>query len=709
MPQVSDEMWDLLNALCERRLTRAQAARLEELVLSSPEARWQYLTYLHLHGTLYWDAAGGLAASRLPPDLQPAMEKPAAATESPSAAPTAIRRRVGLWATAASLVAVVLLAVVVGRPREHRVEDPRNVVVANPAPNNPSPPPSTRPVAPRQPIQLAPQTSVAQTKGGESEDEGTSAANSRSERRNAALPLDPNLPASVQRPVALINHEIRAGWQAAGVTPSERAEDGAWLRRVYLNLAGHIPTAEETRRFLADRRADKRQRVVEQLLDDPAYVRNMTMRWANLLVGRAPSPMVDRAALEKFLRTSFAENRGWHEIVTDLVAAEGRSDENGAANFLIAHLNNQAVPATAITARLFLGEQVQCTQCHNHPSGTSRQNDFWEFNSFFHQTKALLLTDRDPTTGRIKSQVMELVSQPIGGPTFYETVQGVMKAVYPRYHDKEVSPDPEVNRRRELARLMVEEDGRQLAAAFVNRTWQQFFGFGFTRQVDDMGPHSPASHPDLLEALAEAFRESGYDVKQLMRWICLSEPYQLSSRFNETNEIDDPEKGEMPLFSRVYPQPMTLEQLYDSFLVATKAHQVGAADWTAAEAQRQEWLRQFVVSFGTEENDEANTFEGTVTQALTLMNGPMIQKALETTSGTYLGEVLRTPASEVEKIERLCLAALSRKPSARELAAMRKLVHGSARLPVNSQVSGVEGYQDLFWALLNSNEFAVVY
>jgi hypothetical protein len=513
--------------------------------------------------------------------------------------------------------------------------------------------------------------------------------------------VDADLPASVQQPVALINQKIREGWSAENVDPSEPADDAAWVRRIYLDLVGHIPPPEETRRFLADRRPDKRERIIERLLEDPEYARHLTTQWMNLLVGRSSAPQVNRPALKKFLRTSFAANRGWDAIVSDLVSAEGRSDENGAANFLIAHLNNQAVPATAITARLFLGEQVQCTQCHNHPSGLAKQTDFWEFNSFFHQTKAQIVTERDPATGQVMSQVMELVSQPTGGATFYETPNGLMKAVYPRYQGQKVSAEPELNRRRELARLMVEEDGDQLAAAFINRTWRHFFGYGFTRQIDDMGPHNPPSHPELLAGLSAAFRQSGYDIKQLTRWICLSDPYQLSSRFHDSNKIDDPDRGETPLFSRVYPQPMTVEQLYDSFLVATKAHQHKAADWTAAESQRQEWLAQFIVSFQTEENDEANTFEGTVTQALTLMNGPLIEKALETSSGTYLGEVVRAPGGETEKIEQLCLAALSRKPSAKELAAMHRMLKKSS--------TGVEGYQDLFWALLNSNEFSVTY
>lgn len=688
MSDVRDELWPLLNALCDQRLTPAEAARLEQLVLSSPEARRQYVDYLNLHGSLYWDAVGGLA-------LIPADSKIVAA-------PSRTRRWI-IGSVATGMAAMLLIGVVwrtafsppngqpvelVVIPADHTPPDQ----AANPLPQ----------VGPREPVRLKSRDADSHTIADNDTDLPGVHPPAVPEVDDALpLVLDSNLPADVQRPVALINHRIAAAWSDAEITPSERADEAAWLRRVYLDLTGRIPTADDVQSFLADRRAGKRASVVDQLLDSPDYARNLTTQWTNLLVGRVSAEQVDRPALQKFLRTSFAQNRGWDDIVSDLVAAEGRADENGAANFLIAHLNNQAVPATAITARLFLGQQVQCTQCHKHPFGDGAQTDFWELNSFFHQTESLRVVERDPKTGQTKSSVAELVSQPAGGPTYYEAPNGLMKAVYPRYHGHEISPDPEVNRRQELARLMIEDDSRQLARAFVNRTWQHFFGFGFTRPVDDMGPHNPPSHPQLLAELAREFRQADYDIKQLTRWICLSDAYQLSSRMTDDNRVDDPERGEMPLFSRVYPRPLSAEQLYDSFLVATKAHQSGAADWTAAESQRQAWLAQFIVSFDTEENDEANTFDGTVTQALTLMNGPLIDKALEPTAGTYLGQVLRQPATDTQKIEQLCLAALSRKPNSRELAAMHKLVRKS---PTES-----EGYQDLFWALLNSNEFSATY
>jgi hypothetical protein len=158
---------------------------------------------------------------------------------------------------------------------------------------------------------------------------------------------------------------------------------------------------------------------------------------------------------------------------------------------------------------------------------------------------------------------------------------------------------------------------------------------------------------------------------------------------------------------------MTAEQMYDSFVVATKAHRAGGVDWTQAEAQRQQWLSQFVVNFGTDENDESMEFGGTMGQALSLMNGALVEKALELSPGTFLEEVVKRKADEKEKIRQLCLAVLSRQPSPSELAAMRKLIRddSSPRGSKNGSKSttGAEGYQDLFWALLNSNEFALVH
>ena len=410
---------------------------------------------------------------------------------------------------------------------------------------------------------------------------------------------------------------------------------------------------------------------------------------------------------------AFAANRPWNQIVYDLVSAEGSSSENGATNFLIAHLNNDALPATAVTARVFLGQQLQCNQCHNNPFSKTQQTAFWELHSFFSQTASVPRHTRDPRTGNDRVTHTDLVTRDAGGPIYFETQTGLMRVAYPRFNGQDVDAGPETNRRAALARLMTEGDQPQLAATYVNRVWSHFFGEGFTPTVDDIGPHSPASHPELLALLTRQFVRSGYDTKQLVRWICNSEPYQLSSRFGERNQMDDPTEGQAPQFSHMYVKSMTAEQMYDSFLVATKANRAGGVDWTQAESQRQQWLSQFVVNYETDENDEAMEFGGTMSLALTLMNGSLVEKALEISPGTFLDEVVKRKADEKEKIRQLCLAVLSRQPSPSELAAMRKLVRDDSpprgSKNASKHAAGAEGYQDLFWALLNSNEFALVH
>ena len=259
----------------------------------------------------------------------------------------------------------------------------------------------------------------------------------------------------------------------------------------------------------------KRSDVVDQLLKQPGFARNWATVWTNLLVGRQPrTPGVSRDELEKFLRDSFAANAPWNEIVYALVSAEGTAEQNPAANFLLAHLNQDAVPATAMTARLFLGIQVQCTQCHDHPFHKDKQNRFWELKSFFQQTEmtsvpgsAMGSATADGSAGM--SAVPELVSRKVGGPIYYETLRGEMRAAFPVYAGHKIDPGPAVNRRRELARLIAKEDDRQLALAMVNRTWQHFFGYGFTRPVDDMGPHNPPSNPEVLESPGRGIHRLG--------------------------------------------------------------------------------------------------------------------------------------------------------------------------------------------------------
>lgn len=498
--------------------------------------------------------------------------------------------------------------------------------------------------------------------------------------------------------VQFVNERVRQGWEDNEVSPSDPADDAEWLRRVYLDVVGHIPPADVVDRFLEDRSDGKRSQVIDTLLDDPDYVTNWTTIWTNLLIGRVTPRRTSREGMQKFLREAFAKNRPWDQVVYDLVAAEGHFEENGAVNYLLAQMTmrDDGVQATAKTTRLFMGIQVQCTQCHNHPFNDWKQSQFWEFNSFFRQTRRQDHRKYDPNTGRRMDDYSEIVSQDYSGPVYFERRNGLMEVAYPIFFDKEIDADNE-DRRTALANLMTQGEQPYIATAAVNRMWAHFFGYGFTRPIDDMGPHNPPSHPELLERLSQTFVESGYDLKLLIKRICNSEAYHLTSRYGRDNEIDDPDAGEMPLFSRMYVKPLQAEQLYDSLLVATGAHLTAGSDWTESEKQRREWLSQFVRAFGTDENDESTTFNGTIPQALMMMNGELIEAALSAENGSFLREVLTESGSDGTKIRKLYLATLSRPPERRELSLANQLIRSSS--------DKLAAYQDLFWALLNSNEF----
>jgi hypothetical protein len=722
------ELWRLLEALCEDRLSRAEAARLEEIVLNDAQARRLYLEYMDLHGSLYWDAASGIGGGRskaLPvsdPTMDAVETEPAVRVSPKLATDAAKDAKSGVWI--ATLVAAVclLLAVVQFVPgllRPHAANtpvaehQPRGGHSEADAPGRQSAPrPTTHP-----PLRLDSNRIRTPAHGEARVAEKTPRAipESVDGTRHDAPGFESEAvdPGSSEAILAYVDRQIREGWKQADVAPSPRADDSEWLRRVYLDIAGHIPPVDVAERFLKDENPRKRAVLVDTLLSDTDYVRNMTTIWTNLLIGRSDARGISRPALKKFLRESFARNRPWNEIVHDLVAAEGRADENGAANFLLAHLNNEAVPATAITARLFMGVQIHCTQCHNHPFNDSKQEEFWAYNSFFQQTREVARREMNPKTGA-RAGFATLVSLPVGGPTFYEGRDSRMSAALPSFEGQRISPEPDVNRRQELAKLMTQGERPQVAVAMVNRVWAHFLGHGFTRPVDDIGPHNAPTHPELLDRLSREFVRSGYDLKQLIRWICNSEVYHLSSRFHEGNLADNPEQGELPLFSRVYVKSMTAEQLYDSLIVATAAHRLGNSTWADAERQRQQWLQQFVMAFDTDENDETLTFDGTIPQALMRMNSDLIENALRAETGTFFNQVLQEDSSETEKIRKLWLSALSRYPTDAELAAMRKLLRkgpaaSSPDRPKSRQVALADGLQDMFWAFLNSSEFILVY
>jgi hypothetical protein len=251
-----------------------------------------------------------------------------------------------------------------------------------------------------------------------------------------------------------------------------------------------------------------------------------------------------------------------------------------------------------------------------------------------------------------------------------------------------------------------------LDKTIVNRMWHHFLGYGFTKPIDDLGPHNTPSHPALLDYLGEEVRKGNYNLKELIRWIVLSEPYSLSSRITSSNKADDPLLGETPKFSHFYMRQMQAEELYQSLLVATRAEEL-AMPANELEKLKSDWMQQFVTAFGTDEGDESTTFNGTIPQSLMLMNGELVRKAIEIKEGAFLQKLASSNIKPVEKIQYLFEAALGRKPTQAEIGVTNQLLarEMQRQMPVKGKKAEplvnptALALQDIFWAVLNSNEF----
>jgi hypothetical protein len=285
------------------------------------------------------------------------------------------------------------------------------------------------------------------------------------------------------------------------------------------------------------------------------------------------------------------------------------------------------------------------------------------------------------------------------GEVYYETPAGLLKSAFPVFLDGTAIPTSgelaQVDRRAELARFVVRSE--QLPRALVNRIWAHFFGYGFTQPYDDMSPEGSAAHPELLNRLAGEFAARDYDLKSVIRWIALSDPFGRSSKLPSLRSKDMPEAGEVALFSRYYSRQMAAEEVYNSLVQAAQIRKT-AANETEVEKARVDWLAQFNRPMGTDDADEESHFSGGIGQSLIMMNGDLMRRAASTQHAGLLKSVAQSKLKYEEKVSHLFLAALSREPTRRELDSTRTIL-------ANSSGNEATALEDIWWALLNSNEF----
>ncbi|MFO0865583.1 MAG: DUF1549 domain-containing protein [Gemmataceae bacterium] len=527
-----------------------------------------------------------------------------------------------------------------------------------------------------------------------------------------------------------INELVEKKWEDNKLTPSARCTDYEFIRRASLDIIGRIATVDEIRKFMGDDEKTRRSKLIERLVEHPEFNENFANIWTVLLLTRTGSRKMYQEQMKDWLYEALdhkndkgIHDADWSDISRKLVSATGKTNENPAVNFILHHMGDDVapnarnelgrfdmVPVTSRTTRLFLGTRTQCTQCHDHPFNADLgQHQFWGINAFFRQTSGARPPMMAAKKGKeLKEAQLELRDEPgvnTKGIVAYERRSGVLLYVDPTFLDgKKIKSNSKATRREELANFIIKSPF--FAKASVNRMWAHFFGKSFTKDaVDDFGEHNPVTNEELLDTLAKEWAENyGHNPRTLIRWICNSKAYGLSTVANKTNDKPEDEV----FFARMLEKPMTPEQMFESMMTAT-AVQSSKAD--RAET-KERWLDKLVLNFGNDEGEEGS-FSGTIVQALILMNGEDINKAISDEKVGTVAAVLkkrafsRTAASDA--MNDLFLAALNRPATKAEIAKFTDpKIFNLPRVPSapsNQQAFWTRYYQDVFWAILNSNEF----
>ncbi len=501
--------------------------------------------------------------------------------------------------------------------------------------------------------------------------------------------------------VSFINNQFTQTWKEVGVRPTPAVSDAEWCQRLFARVLGRSPTADELESLADDKSATRREKLVRRILSDKSYADDFAAHWSAILtqafIGRGPTPPnapASREDLQKFFSDALTANKPYAEIASSLLTATGSprpgsDDYNPAVNFLLHGMTADAAIPTARVSRVLLGHQLQCAQCHTHPTQGWTQEQFWGLNGGLRTARIVRNGD-----------AAKLVDSPADSSAAtklavtYTTPDGQERRVTPRFIDgTELSAGDDVSStkiREQLARHIVNSD--DFCRATANRVWSQLFDYGFTRPLDDFGPNTTTAEPEVLDRLAGQFAMHNFDLKSLIRWSVLSEPFARSSRLTDLASKDMPEEGEPALFSRFYSRPSRSADATALVLQASRIRASGSNE-RDMERARIDWLAQ------------ANRSSATIPSKKGPSKSPSIvvsasEAAHRATSGDPSGLVKRIATSSMDfdkKVEHLVLAALGRQPTPRERTAATELL----RTASDNQSLALD---DLWWSLQNSSD-----
>ncbi len=483
-------------------------------------------------------------------------------------------------------------------------------------------------------------------------------------------------------PRNFIDALVVARLRSLNIAPSDVADDAEYLRRVYLDVIGTLPTAAEARRFFADRRPDKRARLVDELLERPEYADYAALQWSDLLrVDRQALGHKRAYAFYRWIRDSFATNKPMDQFARELLTAEGPLEENAPAAFY--KVSSKPGETASTLAQVFLGVRIACAECHHHPFDRWATSDYYGMQAFF-----------QPLGVRPSARGEAVLAA--GDPETKNPRTG--EAIAPHALGGAALPKTAGDRRKLLAGWMTAPDNPWFALNLANRTWAHFFGRGLIDPVDDVRDTNPPSDPELLDALARHLLAAKFDIKALIRTITASRSYQLSSRPNSTNEKD------VSGFSRAYFRRIDAEVLLDMVSQTTGvAERFGGT--TPGTRAMQLWDSKanhyFLKLFGRPQRLSAcsceRIHEPSVAQVLHLLNAPEIQAKLAHDHGR-VARLVRDQNDDQAVVEELYLTFYSRLPTSDETAV------GVAHLR-RDPAQRRQAAEDLAWSLMNTLEF----
>ena len=496
-------------------------------------------------------------------------------------------------------------------------------------------------------------------------------------------------------PNNFIDEFVLAKLKKLNIRPSTLTTDDVFMRRVYLDTVGRLPTPDEVKAFLADTNPDKRPRLIDMLLDTQEWVNLRTLKLADMLrihprqLGNAFVGETGATLFHEWVHDAVAENRPYDTFVRELITARGSTSLYGPPNYY--RIERQPAGRAETTAQVFLGIRLSCARCHKHPFDQWTTDDYWNFAAF---------------NGKIRIQGGELYNEQVisynpNGRVINQSVEGNRGEVaLPTYLGGEsLAPNYQGDVLEALATWITSTTNPYFAKATVNRIWSHYFSRGIVDPVDDMRATTPPSVEGLLEALANDFVQSGFDTKHIIRRILNSRTYQLSAEPNETNQLDD------RFFSRFYPRPMMAQILLDVVNDVTEItekygrYERGTRSVELPLPVSSRFLSLYGRSSREFLGDLDPKLEPTLTQALYMINSRDIHQKLRSSTGV-LTRLMKEKSDNRELIDELYLSTLSRFPTDEELEAAEAYIAESPKRR--------SGCEDLLWALVSSRSFIFV-